>query len=205
MSDEIAEVPKLTEAELALTPREYRAYRAQLSLGQLRLSPDTQAKFFALFIQGASVDDIVRLNKGFTLGQICQARVEGDWDLKRQEYIQELMISVKGIVQQSTLESIRFIVDQLAVANKKHGDAARKFLQDGDESRLKGFEIDSLKDYQRGIEILQALTGQGNQPQTLEVTHRVDQGPMPITIDRPLSPGEASAIIRLAAENKEKK
>jgi len=201
-SKEITRQP-LTLAEVRLTSRELLAYRTWKEMAQPRLSPDTQARFFALFLKGESIEEICRLNRGFSLGQVCFARVEGEWDEKRDMYLQDLLTSTRAIVQQTALESIRFVADVMAAAHKKHGEAARRYIQTGDEADLKGFAIDDLRAYKTAVETLQKLTGQENKVQS-EVTHhhRVEAQIAPA--HRPLNSKEASNIVKLAA-NKVKK
>lgn len=153
---------KITEAESRLAPRELAAYKFWSQSGQARLSPTLAAQLYALFLQGKTSDEILRLNKGISLAQLTWARVEGEWDLQREEYQLDLFKNTRAMLQQSSLEAVRFLTDVLAVTHKKYGDAAKKYLQTGDEGELKGFEVNSLGQYKQLVEILQKLTGQEN-------------------------------------------
>lgn len=186
-------VPAPPSPESRLSEREGAAYRAWTRLSQPKLSPDTQAKFFALFLQGSTCEEITRLNRGFSLGQLVEARVEGEWDRRRDEYLEDLLGNVRGLVQQSHLEAVRFMVDQLAAVHKKWGDAARKYIQSGDEKDLKDFGIDGVKAYKTAVEVLQKLTGAENKPQ--EIRHYHTGEVAVASARRPLTSKEAAAIV----------
>ena len=186
--------------ESRLSERESIAYGAwkRIAATQPKLSPDTQARFFALFLQGATCQDIVSLNKGYSLGQIVQVRMEGDWDKRRDDYLEDLLNNARGLVQQTAMESIRFVADQLAAVHKRWGESAKRYVQDGDESKFKDFGIDGIRDYKTAIEVLQKLTGQENKPQ--EVHHSGEIAVAPVR--RPLTSKEAAGIVRAAVSVK---
>lgn len=191
------------QAELRLTERELKAYRAWKGMGQPRLSPDTQAKFFALFLKGESLEDIVRINRGFSIGQLAQARVEGLWDEKRDEYLKDLFDSARAIVKQSTIESMRFLIDQLGAVHKKYGEAARKYIQNGDDTEFKNFGIDNIRNYKTAVEALQKLTGADKKVVEHHHEHNHQDASAPVApAHRPLTRGEASNVIRLASAAK---
>lgn len=199
---ELQEVKSLTpqeQAEAGLSDRERAAYKSWKALGQPRLSPDTQAKFFALYLKGETLEDIVRLNRGFSIGQMAQACVEGLWAEKRDEYLKDLFASARAIVQQSAVEQIRFIIDQLGAVHKAYGTAARKYIQTGDDADFKNFGIDNIRNYKTAIEALQKVTGADK---TVEHKHQHthQDATAPIArADKPLDKNEASNVIRLAA------
>lgn len=187
---------QLIAAEAKLSSRELGAYRAYVGLGQPRLSPDTQARFFALYLKGETLEEIVRLNRGFSLGQLAQARIEGDWDVRRDEYLQELFAGARSVVQQATMESIRFIADQLSAVHKRFGEAARRYIQTGDDKDYKAFGIDDIRSYKTAVEALQKITGQDKK--VVEHHHDRHEGPV-VDVNRPLKPEEAANVVRLAA------
>lgn len=193
---------RIEAAESRLTARELAAYRWYTRGGQPRLSPSLQEQFFQLHLQGKTTEEIVRLNKGYTLAQIVTARVEGDWDAVRDLYIQDLLQSSRGRYQQATLESVQFLADILAAANKKYGDAAKLYLQTGDEKHLKGFDINSIGQYKAVVEILQKLTGVDQQkpPISGSITHHhVVEQPIP-DARKPLQPVDAHQALQAALE-----
>ncbi len=197
--EELALPNPLSPQEMRLSARELLAYRSWSAMAQPKLSPDNQARFFALFLKGETVEEIVRLNRGYSLGQVTQARVDGDWDARRDSYLQDLLENTRSIVQQTALESIKFVADIMAAAHKKHGEAARKYIQTGDEAALTGFAIEGLKEYKTAVETLQKLTGQDAKTQ-VKHEHTIVDAVAPE--HRPLSAEEASKIIRLKVAKK---
>lgn len=194
----------LTPAEACLQPRELAAYRAWAGLKQPRLSPDNQVRLYALFLKGESCDDIVRLNRGYSLGQICQARVENEWDKRRDEYLQDLFAGVRSILQQSTMESVRFISDQLAAVHKKFGESARRYVQSGDDKDFNTFGIDDIRSYKNAVETLQKITGQEKKPEKVEHNHRHEVVPV-APVHRAMNSAEASQIIKSVVATKVEK
>lgn len=197
--DEANELRTLTEEEKALNSRELAAYDYVNSRPALQqaLSPDTQAKFFSLFLNGTSCEEIARLNKGVSLGNIVRARVEGKWDLKRAEHIEHLLLTTRERLQQISLESVEFVSNMLAAAHKLYGDKFKQFLQTGQEADLGPFSIHGLKAYKEAIELLKTITGQDKKPQKVEGeivhTHHVAQ---PLTpSNRGMTPKEARQVV----------
>lgn len=182
-----------------LTEREVYAYDHWRSSDQPQLAPSTNAKFFNLFLQGKSCEDIRRLNQTISLGQIVAARIEGDWDALRKEHLDQLLRETSLRVQQTTLQTADFVCDLLAVANKEHGDQLRKYLQTGDPKELGSFRIDSLKSLREAVEVLQKLTGQDKQTTIHhkgEVQHSVS--PLPILqANKAPSADEAARVLKL--------
>lgn len=152
-----------------LTARERYAYEYWCRSEQPGVAPAFGASMFALFLNGKSCEEIHRLNPGLTLGQVVSARVQGEWDRRRDEYAQDLLDRAAERLEQSTLASADFLQDMLAVARKKHGDALKRYLQDGNEAHLKDtMTVDSIDAFKKVVEALQKLTGQERQ-QTVRV------------------------------------
>lgn len=196
--------PTLTAAERRLTQRELGAYQFACNHPQPKLSPDTQARLFSLFLNGTDCVEIAKVNKGLTLGQIVQARVEGGWDEKRDEHIQSLLNGTRLRLQQITLESVEFTANLLAAAHKQYGDALKKYIQTGAKEDLGEFNIHGLKGYREAIELLKSLTGQDSSkkpPVNINVSGghissgQADTGtPIP-TVTRILNNPEARSVI----------
>lgn len=160
-----------------LTEREVLAYDHWRKTEQLPLSPSLNTKLFALFLQGKSLEEIRRLNIQLTLGQIVAARIEGDWDRRRDEHLDNLLNTATQKVQQTTFETADFLCDLLTVANKEHGDKLRRYIQTGDEKELGDFRITGLQSLKVAVETLQKVTGVDRQQKLTingEVTHRVE-------------------------------
>ncbi len=158
-----------------LSEGEIYAYEYWKKSSQGAVAASLNAQLFGLFLNGKNTEEIRRLNPLLTLGQIVSARIEGDWDKRRDEHLDRLLADTSGRIQQATMETSELICDMLAVANKEHGDKLRKYLQTGNEADLGDFKVDSLGNLKQAIEVLQKLTGQDKQSKlTLagEILHR---------------------------------
>jgi hypothetical protein len=161
------------------------------------LAPSLNAKLFQLFLNGKNCEEIRRLNKDLTLGQIVWARIEGDWDQRRSDHLNSLLTETSLRVQQATLETADFVCDLLAVANREHGDRLRRYLQTGDQKELGDFKIDSIFNLKQTIEVLQKLTGQDRQ-QTVQHKGEVMHTAVPIpAANKAPSPVEAANVLKL--------
>lgn len=146
-----------------LTPKERGAYWSALKNNPL--SPAKQAQLFELFLNGKSCEEIANLNK-MPLGEVVRARIDFEWDQKKDEHVTYLLSSVRDRVRQIQLESITFSADLLAAAHKLHGERIRKFIQSGDEAELGDLKITNLKAYKDAVELLLKLTGQDKEAAT---------------------------------------
>lgn len=188
----------LERAVASLDDREVAAFRRWQNSNQPALAPDTQAKLFALFLNGKSTEEIRRLNAQFSLGQIVHARVTGKWDELRQRHIEDLLLNVKQRVAQVTMESVTFVSDLLAAANKEHGDRIARYLATGNEKELGDLRITSLQGYKTAVELLQKLTGQDKQQKVageVTITHKADESME--RVSKAPSPEEAAGILKL--------
>jgi hypothetical protein len=168
---------QLTEREKRASelPREEKeALERWVDSGGVSLAHKTAAQFYELYLQGASCSEIAKLNPGFDLGLIVKAKVDHDWEQKRQLYLDELSESVKTAVQKASLETIQFASDALSVFHKMAGTKFRKYLQTGDEAELGPFANMSMKSYKDFVELLMKLTGRDSDSKQLivgEVVH----------------------------------
>jgi hypothetical protein len=170
MSDN--EIQKAQSPYSYLTDRERFHLELYEQKGGPRISPTTQAQFYALFIHGKSCDDIAELNKGFPLGAIIKARVEGEWDRRLNEYRDSLFADVHVKLAQVETESIHFLADMLSAVHKQQGQKIQKYIQTGDEGELGDMKITSIKNYKEVLELLIKATGQ-DRHQTVEHKHQV--------------------------------
>lgn len=197
---------KIQAALARLNKRELNAYNTWRNSDRPGLAPSLNAKLFNLFLQGKSCEEIRRMNLNFTLGEIISARIEGDWDERRSDHLDNLLKTTSERVQQVTLETADFVCDLLAVANREHGDRLRRYLQSGDAKELGDFKIDSIFNLKQVIEVLQKLTGQERTTrQTVNVTGEVVHRPDPIlSAARSPTAVEAGQALRLLlGQNKE--
>jgi hypothetical protein len=149
----------LLESDL-FTPRERMAYRKFLATDEDPIALSTQAKFFELFVIGKSCEEIRKLNAGFSLGQIMAARLEGEWEKKRNEAAEALFEGAKQRVQQTMLETAMVFCDILTAKNKQYSDKIMRYIQTGDEAQLADLQLGGIKGYKDLIEALQKIAGQ---------------------------------------------
>lgn len=200
MDDPIVKRP---EPEDVLNDRERIALIAYRRGPAMRLSAETQIKLYSLFLSGHSCSEIQELNKAFSLGQILVARMEGEWDRRRKEHLDSLFENVRSRVQQTTLESVSFIADQIAAVHKMHGDKAKKYLVSGDPKDFDDFGAGDIKGYKVLIEALQKITGTEKAGTEVNVINRIEKD---VSVqNKPLSSGQAAEIVRQANERKKLK
>lgn len=189
------DIEKTSESLLTDTERiALFAYRKQGV--QLRLSADTQMRLFALFLNGHPASEIHTLNKQFSLGQILVARIEGDWDKRRKEHVEALYANVLSRVQQSSVEAVGFIADQMAAIHKHYGEKAKKYLQSGDPKDFDDFGVDGIRSYKTLVETWQKMTGQEKPATEVNVNQRIERDVTPQR--QPLPAGQAQDIVRQA-------
>jgi hypothetical protein len=156
------------------------------------------AGLFALFLAGKDTGEIHRLNPALSLGQIVEARISGNWDARRDEYLDKLLTETATNVQRASLEAATFISDLLTVANKEHGDKLKRYLQTGNPKELGDFKIDNLTQLKVAIETLQKLTG-ADKKSVVNVSGEVLHRPV-ASVEEPATrttPGESAAILKL--------
>lgn len=124
------------------------------------LAPHLQGQLFELFLNGLSLVDIVKANRGVQLGAVVRAAIEGNWWERRDEYRDSLLNHVRDRVVQTQNESIVFVTHLLAAANKRYGEKIIRYLQTGDEKELGELAVDSIDQYRKVAELLLKLTGQ---------------------------------------------
>lgn len=112
------------------------------------------------------------------LGEVVRARIDWDWDQRKDEHVAYLLGSVRDRVRQIQLESISFSADLLSAAHKLHGGKIRAYIQSGNEEDLGDLKITNLKAYKDAVELLMKLTGQDKEVtsvtvNTPEVTDKV--------------------------------
>jgi hypothetical protein len=126
------------------------------------------------------------------LGIIVKARIDFDWDGKKEEYINNLFSTIKEKTTQTQLEAIEFSATSMAVFHKLWNTRFKKFLQTGDESELGDLKNMSFKVYKEISEGLLKLTGQDKKQQVIsgEVVHKIEDG-------KTLAPSDAANILKI--------
>ena len=192
MEMETALAKKLDEK---LNPTEKRAYLEYVSKQKPPLSPKTSAELFNLFLNQASCEEIARLNPGMGLGAIVRARVDLNWDEKREVYLEMLHDSTKLKAGKTQLEAIDFATNFMSVYHKMFNDKFKKYLQTGNPEDLGDFEHMSFKQYKDNVEMLLKLTGQDTQQRVSgTITHKVVDSQVDTV--RTISPQEAAEILK---------
>lgn len=186
-----------------MTPKEQEAYQKYVEANKPPLAVSTAANFFALFLQGHTCEEIAKLNPAFGLGIIVRARIDNDWDTARDQHLENLMVNIRQVAQQTQLGAIRFVSDGLAVYQRLVGEKFERYLQSGDPSQLGDFKDMGFKQYKELLELLLKLTGQEGSTTkkvTGDVLHRhvVEEGSQPITVraDRPMTSTEAEVLLK---------
>ena len=188
-------VEKLRAAAMSkLSIDEQIAYDKALRSGRAPLAPTFNQKLYDLYLRGFSSADIVTANPGLDLGAVVRARVDGDWDARRDRYTGELLTDSAASLRQTAAESLNFLSLILAVAHKEHGEKLRKYLVSGDPADLGDFKIESFKGYKLIIDTIAQLIG-ANQKST--VTHKMAPGG-PVEAGHGSSPEEGGGILGMA-------
>lgn len=191
MEDSLA-LPEKVEKSLSLV--EKNAYIKYVKDAKPPLSPKTSAEFFELYLNGCTCEEIAKLNPAFGLGIIVRARVDFDWDTKKEEYIATLFAGIKEKIQRNQLEAIEFSALSMSVFHKLWNTKFKKFLQTGNEEELGDLKGMSFKVYKDISESILKLTGQDKKQQIVsgEVIHRVEA-----PVNKPVSSKDAANILRV--------
>lgn len=189
-------------AERILSPKELEAVK-RIGSAVNRLSPTTAAQLFSLFLQGYSIDTLVKQNPNYgslALGLISQARIEYGWDVERETYIRSLMDSTRVANEKSTLESLQFAQDAMAVYHRLVGDKFKKYLQSGKEEDLGEFAGMSFATYLKFVDLFRTMSGKDvkvprSVPVQVEVS-AVAATPAPVEPEStPMTPARAAEIL----------
>lgn len=153
---------------------EIQAYSSEIAENRAELTLPEQDQLFGLFLGGYTCDEIQKLNSQYTLGAIVRARMNGEWDKKRDEYRQKLFLMTKDRVAQTVIESANFMAMLLSVTSKKYADRLVQFMQTGDDALLEGFSVKGVDKYAQLLEMLMKITGADQKKQVItgEITHK---------------------------------
>lgn len=159
------------------------------------MSLKTSSDFFELFLQGSSCEEISKLNPAFGLGIIIKARLDHDWDGKREEYITGLFSNIKEKIQKNQLEAIEFSALSMSVFHKLWSTKFKKFIQTGNEAELGDLKDMSFKVYKDISENILKLTGQDKKQQVVsgEIVHKVEAP----AANKPISSKDAANILKI--------
>lgn len=179
------------QKEAKLTERELREYRIYMRLKQPPMAESTQKAFFELFQNGINCEEVHKLNPhGFSLGAIVRARIENDWDIKREEHQRRLLEATRPALQQTQLEVVDALRLELVASMKYRRDKILRYMQTGDENEIVGLGIGTLKHMKEVAQVLLPLTGQDAKKSKVEgvIEHRHS------TTDQPAIPAAAKPV-----------
>lgn len=201
MSEAIVKIEKLN-----LTTREKEAYEKYVNKEGHALAPKTAVELYQLFLVGYNCEEIHRLNNALDLGLIVKARIDYNWDLKKQEYMDSLLTGVNEKVKKAQVEAVDFSTNLMSVYHKMWNDKFKKYLQSGKEEDLGDFRNITYKNYKDNIEMMMKLTGQdvttkSNVSGEIIHTHKTEGKDVidaqAIDINKPISPDDASSLLKM--------
>lgn len=192
----------------SLTARERAAYKCSIDRKEPFLSPVTADQLYSLFETGRSCEEIQALNKGISLGIVVRARIDFEWDDRRDAHFEALRLQARTYAQNLTLESVAFLGDLLNAFHKHDRAKFQRFIQTGNAEEFAGALLltsANLKTYQGLLDMVMKITGQDstktqNIHGVVEHHHTVDS-PIPQAA-RPLTPEEAVAVIATVVPKK---
>lgn len=191
---------KLSKHYIHLNEREISSFKEWQDSNEPELPPGTIARFYGLFLNGNDCSDIVRLNPGVTLGQVVHARLSGEWDDRKEKYLNELLVKTEKRHLQVSMETIAFISDLLAVNVDRYNAKIKKYWSSQNEADLGDMAI-SLKQIKEMAELHQKLAGTNNH-KTQVVKGQVDHVHKVETPDPSLKSEAAGEQIRSLLKGK---
>lgn len=195
---------KLALVTAKLSKREHAAYEYMMKYNQPKIAPTRSAEMYQLFLHGKSCEEISRLNPGFSLGQIVRARVDEEWDDRRDRHLAELLENARSVVQQRQMESILLLTDYMGAFNKLFGDKLKKYISTGNVQDLDGIPF-NLKQYKEVLELMLKLTGQDKKEVKGEVLHKhVSEQPIPAA-PTGLTQEQAAQVLMIIDQKNENK
>lgn len=202
------------QKEALLSDRELREYQIYMRLNQPAMAKSVKEKFFTLFLNGQNCEEIQRLNpNGFSLGAVVRARIEDDWDEKKQEHQARIITEARERLQQITVETMNRVALELAASNKLATEKILLYMQTGEEEHLAGTNVGSLKHLKDMVEVLQKLTGQDQKKDvsgTVVHTHTLQPAPpepdkvvlSALPVGEPVKPQLAASALEAIHKNR---
>jgi hypothetical protein len=148
---------EIQEAAQKLTRKEYSVFVRFIESAEQPLLPEAQVVLFARYLAGVTTFQMANEpGQEASWGQICHAKVIGDWDGKLREHTEALIAAAAAKVQRVTIDSVDVVSTWLDAANGVYKAMLQKFVETGDPTVL---GINGLKDYAKLLETLKTLTG----------------------------------------------
>lgn len=151
----------ISDMRRLLSKEEQVALEEYLRSGVLPIATVKAVEMMNLFLAGSTCKEILKVNPGFSLGQILDARIRNKWDLEYSNYVSDLLARTRDKVTQARLETIDLMTDALTAAKKLHGAKYKKYIQSGDPKDLEGaMKIDTIKGIKDTVEGIMKATGE---------------------------------------------
>lgn len=192
-------------AKAMLSAVEYQTLTSYIKNDGKELALITANKFFELYINGNSIEQIQELNPSFYTECIQWARVKYNWDKAKEDYINRLQRGIADKVLKAQLEATSLYADIISATVKKHGTRLKKYLQSGDVKDLAGvMQIDNIAQLGKVVEGLQKVTGQDRnikvtKEENFNLSVKTDLS------DSSFGPDVAAHILKIIAEEKRSK
>jgi hypothetical protein len=152
----------LTEVpEALLTERERSALAEHARRGAPAMSPATAANFFALFVEGYTLDQMLEANRAWGLGVLVDARIRYRWDERREAYVEDVHKQAVERLAKLRAESINHLANLAAVAHTEFRQDMIRYLQNPTEDNLPKGRLRTPKDYRDLIEAIEKVTKLG--------------------------------------------
>lgn len=146
--------------QVDLTPIEKEAHDRWVIGHRAGLTTDQALRFYDLFLQGCSCEEISRLNPELELGAIVEARLVHNWDMEKSSYVNNMMVHIREQSQKNYMESIKFLGNVLTTVHMRFEDKLKKYFQTRDEKDLGEFADVDMKEYRHNLDLFFRLTGQ---------------------------------------------
>ena len=152
---------RLLDAVKALNPKELEAYRFFVKENQMQVAEEQADHLFELYCNGSSCDEIRKIVKAYSFGQIVACRVMGDWDKRKLDKQLAIKTVVPGQADVTLLESQEFLGDLIIATSRKFSRQLKGFIATHDERLLEGLPIPkTIKDYQILLDTFMKASGQ---------------------------------------------
>ena len=156
------------------------------------LAPDVNARLFDLYLRGRSLREIMRLGAGaYTLGQVVHAAVEGQWDRRRIEVLDEMILGAAETARRAAVEGVEYLADSIAAAAKIQRERVSKFLRTGDMDDAP--DVASVATFAKLVESLVKLTG-ADRTQRKAAPGTIDHRMVPMPV--PQDDGDRAARLK---------
>lgn len=170
---------KLVENLKKLNPKELEAYRYFIKEDQLQIADEASDHMFDLFCTGKNCDEIRKIVKSYSYGQIVACRVIGDWDNRKEARRLATRTDVPEQAPITLLEAADFLGDLILATKKRFSAKLKQYNATGDESLLEGLPMArNVKELQTVVELFMKASGQDSEKVvkhtgTVDVNHQV--------------------------------